>query len=94
MGKPIRSFKSPVKSEVWFLRFIVLRFGDADRTDAGDDFVGKTFFFWARVARSRDSFALESRMLEMGLSGLMSGEGKQPAASRSRSSALPRLYRS
>ena len=31
-------------------------------------------------------------MLEMGLSGLMSGEGKQPAASRSRSSALPRLY--
>jgi hypothetical protein len=31
-------------------------------------------------------------MPEMGLSGLMSGEGKQPAASRSRSSALPRLY--
>ncbi len=31
-------------------------------------------------------------MLEMGLSGLMSGEGKPPAASRSRSSALPRLY--
>jgi hypothetical protein len=33
-------------------------------------------------------------MLEMGMSGLMSGEGKQPAASRSRSSALPRLYAS
>jgi hypothetical protein len=31
-------------------------------------------------------------MLEMGLSGLMSGEGKPPAASRSRSSAFPRLY--
>jgi len=31
-------------------------------------------------------------MLEMGTSGLMSGEGKPPAASRSRSSALPRLY--
>ena len=31
-------------------------------------------------------------MLEMGMSGLMSGEGKPPAASRSRSSALPRLY--
>jgi len=31
-------------------------------------------------------------MLETGTSGLMSGEGKQPAASRSRSSALPRLY--
>src|ERR1039457_234740 len=31
-------------------------------------------------------------MLEMGTSGLMSGEGKQPAASRSRPSALPRLY--
>jgi hypothetical protein len=28
----------------------------------------------------------------MGLSGLMSGEGKPPAAVRSRSSALPRLY--
>src|SRR5260370_28295586 len=34
----------------------------------------------------------ESRMLEMGTSGLMSGEGKQPAACRPRSSALPRLY--
>jgi len=31
-------------------------------------------------------------MLETGTSGLMSGEGKPPAASRSRSSALPRLY--
>src|SRR5579871_4697482 len=31
-------------------------------------------------------------MLEMGLSGFMSGAGKQSAASRSRSSALPRLY--
>jgi hypothetical protein len=31
-------------------------------------------------------------MLEMGTSGSMSGEGKPPAASRSRSSALPRLY--
>jgi hypothetical protein len=30
----------------------------------------------------------------MGTSGLMSGEGKPPAASRSRSSALPRLYTS
>jgi len=28
----------------------------------------------------------------LGTSGLMSGEGKPPAASRSRSSALPRLY--
>ena len=32
-------------------------------------------------------------MLEMGTSGLMSGEGKPPAACRPRSSALPRLYR-
>jgi hypothetical protein len=32
-------------------------------------------------------------MLETGTSGLMSGEGKPPAASRSRFSALPRLYR-
>jgi RND family efflux transporter MFP subunit len=31
-------------------------------------------------------------MLEIGTSGLMSGEGKPPAAIRSRSSALPRLY--
>jgi DNA modification methylase len=31
-------------------------------------------------------------MLEMGMSGLMSGEGKPPAASRPRLSALPRLY--
>ena len=31
-------------------------------------------------------------MLEMGMSGLMSGEGKPPAACRSRLSALPRLY--
>src|ERR1035441_8055786 len=31
-------------------------------------------------------------MLEMGTSSLMSGEGKPPAASRSRPSALPRLY--
>ncbi len=31
-------------------------------------------------------------MLEMGTSRLMSGEGKPPAASRPRSSALPRLY--
>ena len=31
-------------------------------------------------------------MLEMGTSGLMSGEGKPPAACRSRPSALPRLY--
>src|ERR1022692_4871363 len=31
-------------------------------------------------------------MLEMGTSGLMSGEGKQPAACRSRPSARPRLY--
>jgi hypothetical protein len=31
-------------------------------------------------------------MLEMGTSGSMSGEGKPSAASRSRSSALPRLY--
>ena len=31
-------------------------------------------------------------MLETGTSGLMSGEGKPPAANRSRSSALPRLY--
>jgi len=31
-------------------------------------------------------------MPEMGTSGLMSGEGKPPAASRSRPSALPRLY--
>jgi hypothetical protein len=31
-------------------------------------------------------------MLETGTSGLMSGEGKQPAASRSRYNALPRLY--
>src|SRR5579863_1464964 len=31
-------------------------------------------------------------MLETGMSGLMSGEGKLPAASRFRSSALPRLY--
>jgi len=31
-------------------------------------------------------------MLEMGTSGLMSGEGKPPAACRPRSSALPRLY--
>jgi hypothetical protein len=30
-------------------------------------------------------------MLETGTSGLMSGEGKPPAANRSRSSALPRL---
>ena len=34
----------------------------------------------------------DGRMLEMGTSGLMSGEGKPPAASRPRSSALPRLY--
>jgi len=32
-------------------------------------------------------------MLEMGTSGLMSGEGKPPAACWFRSSALPRLYR-
>jgi len=31
-------------------------------------------------------------MLEMGTSGLMSGEGKQPSANRLRSRALPRLY--
>src|SRR5580658_335503 len=31
-------------------------------------------------------------MLQLGTSGLMSGEGKPPAASRFRSSALPRLY--
>jgi hypothetical protein len=31
-------------------------------------------------------------MLEIGTSGLMSGEGKPPAASRSRFGALPRLY--
>src|ERR1700693_1321434 len=31
-------------------------------------------------------------MREIRTSGLMSGEGKPPAASRSRSSALPRLY--
>jgi hypothetical protein len=31
-------------------------------------------------------------MLEMGTSGLMSGEGKPSAACRSRLSALPRLY--
>jgi hypothetical protein len=31
-------------------------------------------------------------MLEIGTSGLTSGEGKPPAAIRSRSSALPRLY--
>src|SRR6266849_1642785 len=31
-------------------------------------------------------------MFEMDTSSLMSGEGKPPAASRSRSSALPRLY--
>jgi hypothetical protein len=34
----------------------------------------------------------ESRMREIRMSGSMSGEGKPPAASRSRSSALPRLY--
>src|SRR5713101_2617819 len=33
-------------------------------------------------------------MFEMNTSSLMSGEGKPPAASRSRSSALPRLYAS
>jgi len=33
-------------------------------------------------------------MLEMGTSGLMSGEGKQPSANRLRSRALPRLYAS
>jgi len=32
-------------------------------------------------------------MLEMGTSGLMSGEGKQPSANRLRSRALPRLYK-
>jgi hypothetical protein len=31
-------------------------------------------------------------MREICMSGSMSGEGKPPAASRSRSSALPRLY--
>jgi len=31
-------------------------------------------------------------MFEMDTSSLMSGEGKQPAASRFRPSALPRLY--
>jgi hypothetical protein len=31
-------------------------------------------------------------MLETGMSGLMSEEGKRPAASRSRHRALPRLY--
>jgi len=31
-------------------------------------------------------------MREIRMSGSMSGEGKPPAASRSRSSALPRLY--
>ena len=33
-------------------------------------------------------------MREICMSGSMSGEGKPPVASRSRSSALPRLYRS